>query len=90
MTSCLTNSANVISKVKFGIYCNALESELFYILGFSTLLCKIWLYFQESIKQRIQSLQQCASKSKNRFIWKLVLSKGTSSHHLFIMYSQAK
>ena len=46
--------------------------------------------FQESIKQQIQSLQQCASKNKNRFIWKPILSKGTSSRHLFIIYSQAK
>ena len=35
--------------------------------------------FQESIKQKIQSLQQYASNSRNKLIWKPVLQKGTSS-----------
>ena len=56
--------------------------------------------FQESIKQKIQSLQQYASNSRNKLIWKPVLQKGTSSRcvlfirrlskHDHVIYGAAK
>ena len=56
--------------------------------------------FQESIKQKIQSLQQYASNSRKKLIWKRVLQKGTSSRcvlfirrlskHDHVIYGAAK
>ena len=56
--------------------------------------------FQESIKQKIKSLQQYASNSRKILIWKPVLQKGTSSRCVLfirrvskldhIIYSAAK
>ena len=56
--------------------------------------------FQESLKQKIQRLQQYASNSRNKLIWKPVLQKGKSSRcvlvirrlskHDYVIYGAAK
>ena len=45
---------------------------------------------EESIKQKNQSLQQCASNGRNRFIWKPVLQKGTSSRYVLYIHKISK
>ena len=44
---------------------------------------EIWLYF-------FKSLQQCPSNGRKRFIWKLVLQKGTSSHCVLFIHKLSK
>ena len=56
--------------------------------------------FQESIKQKIQSLQQYASNNRKKLIWKPVPQKGTSSRcvlfirrlskHVHVIYGAPK
>ena len=48
------------------------------------------IFFQESVKQKIRSLQQCASNGRKRFIWKLVLQKGTSSRCVLFIHKLSK
>ena len=48
------------------------------------------IFFQESVKQKIRSLQQCASNGRKTFIWKLVLQKGTSSHCVLFIHKLSK
>ena len=45
---------------------------------------------EESIKQKNQSLQQCASNGRNRFIWKPVLQKGTSFGYVLFIHKISK
>ena len=58
--------------------------------GPSTNTRNLVIFSQESVKQKIRSLQQCASNGRNRFIRKLVLQKSMSSRSVIFIHMLSK